>query len=126
MGRKSVVTQYNMFEASGSMAANNTSSIVSLQTTDKATIHLKWTAGPVGEFRLQARNGSKTGAQPAPINDTFFTVDMGSVMTITGADSELLIVLNESPGTEIQIQYIRTSGTATDLQALIQMKALGA
>lgn len=126
MGRKSVVTQYNVFEASGDMTADNTSQIVSLQTTDKATIHLKWTAGPVGEFQLQARNGSKTGAQPAPIDDSFFVVDLGSAMTISSSDSEILIALNESPGTEIRIKYLASSGTAADLRGLIQMKAVGA
>lgn len=127
MGRKPLVTQFDMFSASGSMAADNTSASTNIEQMDKATIHLSWSAGPVGEFFLQARVGSKSQSQPnTKYDDSWFNVDMGAAMSITGADSELLIQLNECPGTEIRVKYIRTSGSASDLKALLTMKAVGA
>lgn len=127
MGRKPVLTQYNMFEASGSMAANNTSASTNIEQVDKATIHLTWTAGPAGEFVLQARNGSKSITQPnTRYDDRWFTVDLGSPMTIGATDDEIVIQLNETPGTEIRLRFIHSSGSASDLKALLTMKAVGA
>jgi hypothetical protein len=116
-----------MFEASGDMSASNTSVSTNVEQVDKASIHLSWTAGPVGIFKLQSRNGSKSPAQPnTKYNDTWFDVDFGTTMSISGTDSELLIQLNEMPGTEIRIVYTATSGSASDLKALLTMKAVGA
>lgn len=133
MGRKPIVSQFNMF-ATGSMGADNTSLISNLETSDQATIHLTWTAGPVGEFFLDARNGAKqstangTGAGShgrASVDDAWFEVDLGAFMTVTGADSELQIVLTQAPGTEIRLRWVRASGTASDLKALLSTKVVG-
>lgn len=126
MGRKSVVSQFNMFAANASMAASSTSTVVNVESCDKASIHLTWTAGPVGEFTIQSRNGAKSAGQTAAYDDSWFEVNVGSLMTITGADSEILIQLDSTPGTDIRLTYTRTSGTASDLKALISMKVLGA
>lgn len=124
MGRKSVISQYNMFEGGASMAADNTSETVNVKSVDSAVIHVTWTAGPVGVFYLQARNGSIEARDKQ--DDSWFDVDLGSAMTISGADSELQIQLSQMPGTEIRLFYDRTSGTAADLKALLSAKVQGA
>lgn len=118
MGRKHVVHQYNMFagQATPNLSGSLTSNISNVEQLDKVSIHCSWSAGPVGEFFLQARNGA---------TDSWFDLDMGSAMTITGADDELQILLNECPFTDIRLRYTPTSGAAV-LTAYLTMKTVGA
>lgn len=131
MGRKNVLHQYNMFEGqSVDMANSLTSNISNVEQLDKASIHVTWTAGPVGTFVLEARNGGTpqalTALPKAKYNDSWYVVDVGSAISITGSDSEFLILLNEMPFTDIRLRYTPTSGSATDLKALLTAKVQGA
>ncbi len=121
MGRKSVVHQYNMFEGQTlNMNTNLTSNISNVEHMDKLSIHCSWTAGPAGEFKLFARNGSKAGSV-----DDWYQLDFSQLLTITGSDSEIQILLNECPFTDIQLRYTASSGSATDLVAYLTSKTVG-
>lgn len=122
MARKNIIEQYNMFSGQTiNMSSNLTSNITNLHNMDKASIHLSWTAGPVGEFKLFARNGNLAGQVPP-----WYELAFSALLTITGSDSELQIVLNECPFSEIQLRYTASSGSATDLKAVLTAKTVGA
>lgn len=131
MGRKQVIHQYNMLEGqSVNMSSSITSNISNVEQLDKASIHLTWTAGPVGTFKVQARNGGtpapNTALPKAKYDDSWYDVDMGSAIAIAGTDSELLLLFNELPFTDIRIVYTPTSGSASDLKMLLTSKTTGA
>lgn len=131
MGRKHVVHQYNMFEGQTiNMSSSLTSNMSNVEQLDTASIHVTWTAGPAGTFVLEARNGGfpapNTALPQAKYNDSWYAVDVGSAITITALDSELLILLNELPFTDIRLRYTPSSGAATDLKALFTAKVKGA
>lgn len=131
MGRKQVVHQYNMLEdQTVNMSSAITSNITNVEQLDKASIHLTWTAGPVGEFKVQARNGGtpppKTALPKAKYNDSWYDVDMGGTIAVTGSDSEILLIFNELPFTDIRVVYSPTSGSASDLKILLTSKTIGA
>lgn len=128
MGRKSNIQQYNMLDGQTvNMSSSIASNITNVEHLDKASIHLTWTAGPAGEFKVLARNGGKptaqnlSGSQPK-IDDTFYELDFGSAITITGADGQVQIVFNELPFTDIKVTYTASSGAAADLKMLLTAK----
>lgn len=130
MGRKSLIQQYNMLDGqSVNMSGNITSNITNVEHLDKLSIHCSWTAGPVGTFKLQARNGGRyipqSGISQPKIDDQFYDLDFGASMDIIGSDSEIQIVLTECPFTDIRLVYTATSGSAADLKALISAKTVG-
>ena len=123
MSRKNILKPYNMFDGlTVNMSSNLSSNTVVVEGVDKATIHIKWTAGPAGEFRLSARN-TKFGLQ---VQDDWYVLDMGAAMSITASDNEMQIILNECPFTEIRLDYVASSGSATDLKAVLTGKVMGA
>lgn len=131
MSRKHVIHQYNMFEGQTiNMSGNLTSNISNVEQLDKCSIHLTWTAGPVGEFIIEARNGGNpapnTALPKSKYNDSWYVLPTSSLGTITGTDSELLILLNELPFTDVRIRYVASSGAAADLKALLTAKVVGA
>jgi hypothetical protein len=116
MGRKSVVPGFKMID-SGNLSGNIVSSIVSVKNLDKASIHLDWSgSSPVGTITVSARNGE---------TDSWYTLDFGSAISISGNSGDHQIVLNELPFTDIRLDYTATSGTGT-LDASITAKVLGA
>jgi len=131
MSRKHVIHQYNMLEGQTvNMSGAITSNITNVEQLDKCSIHLSWTAGPVGTFTVQARNGGTpaalTALPKAKYDDTWYDLPMSAVGSITAPDSELLVLLNELPMTDIRILYTATSGAATDLKILLTAKVVGA
>lgn len=131
MSRKHVIHQYNMFEGQTiNMSTNLTSNISNVEQLDKCSIHLTWTAGPVGEFIIEARNGGTPAANTAlpksKYDDSWYVLPVSALGTITGSDSELLILLNELPFTDIRVRYVASSGSAADLKALLTAKVVGA
>lgn len=131
MSRKHVIHQYNMLEGQTvNMSANITSNISNVEQLDKCSIHLTWTAGPVGEFIIEARNGGTpaalTALPKAKYDDSWYVLPVSAAGTITAPDSELLILLNELPFTDIRIKYVATSGSASDLKMLLTAKVVGA
>lgn len=112
------------------MAADITSNVTNVEQLDKISIHAKWTAGPAGEFKLEARNGGRVPSTPGmasqKIDDSWYELNLGVPISILAADSEFQIVLNECPFTDIRLRWIAASGSATDLQALISAKTVSA
>ena len=111
------------------MSGAITSNITNVEQFDKASIHLSWTAGPAGTFSVQARNGgtpvANTALPKAKIDDTWYDLDFGAVLSITGTDSEILIQFTELPFTDIRVVYAATSGSAADLKILLSQKVVG-
>jgi hypothetical protein len=131
MGRKHVLHQYNMLkDRTVNMSATFTSNQVNVEQLDKGSIHLSWTAGPTGTFTVEARNGgnpaANTALPQAPINDSWYELDLGSAITIAGSDSQIQIVFNEMPFTDIRVVWTAATGAATDLKILFSAKAVGA
>lgn len=106
-----------------SLGATVTSGATSVKGVDKASILVEWSAGtsPVGTITVEARNGDGDG-QTAP---TWYELDMGSAISVSGSSGNHQLVFNELPFTDLRIKYTRSSGTAT-MTATITMKAVGA
>lgn len=108
------------------MSANLTSNTTNVEQLDKVSIHCKWTAGPAGEFKVFARNGGKKGAlNTVSETDDWYELDFGSPISIIAADSEIQIVLQETPFTEIYLAYEADTGSAADLTAMLTAKTVG-
>jgi hypothetical protein len=116
MSRKNVLKSYKMLDAAD-ISANASSPETSVINTDKASIHVVWSgSSPVGTLVVQAKNGEF---------DSWYTLDFGSAISISGSSGEHSIVLNETPFERIKLVYTATSGTGT-LNAVITMKTTGA
>lgn len=117
MGRKNIVKSFKMFDAV-ELSSSQTSAATNVINLDTASIHLVWSAGssPVGDITVEARNGE---------DDSWYELDFGSTISISGASGDHQLMLNEMPFTDIRIVYTRTSGSAT-LDAVLTMKTTGA
>ena len=116
MGRKNVVKSYKMIEA-GDLASNIESTTTNVINLDKASIHLKWSGtSPIGTITVEAQNGE---------NDSWYELDFGSSINISGASGDHQIIFNELPFTSIRIQYTATSGTG-EITATYTAKVTGA
>lgn len=116
MGRKNVVKSYKMID-SGDLSGSITSSIVNVINLDKASIHLVWSGtSPTGAITVEARNGEK---------DSWYELDFGSSIDISGNSGDHQLVFNELAFTDIRIQYISTGGTGS-IDASISAKVVGA
>ena len=114
MGRKNFKS-YPMLD-DASMATTQQSVATNVQLLDKASIHVSWTGtAPVGVLTVQARNGE---------NDTWYDLDFGVAMNVTGNSGDHQIIFNELPFYEIQLVYTATSGTGS-IDAVILMKQVG-
>lgn len=116
MGRKNVIKSFKMFDA-GDISGSITSSTTNVINQDKASIHLEWTGtSPVGTITVEARNGE---------NDSWYELDFGTTISISGNSGDHQLVFNEMPFTDIRIQYASTSGTGS-LDATFTSKTIGA
>jgi hypothetical protein len=120
MGRKHVVS-LDLFSSSDSqlpvdMSVDLESREIDTSQMDKASMHLKWAAGPTGEFKVFAKNKS---------DGDFYELSFGESLTIDGSDSEVQIILNEMPFVAIRLDYVAGTGAA-DLTALLTEKSVGA
>lgn len=116
MGRKNVVKSYKMIDA-GDLSGNITSNTTNVINLDKASIHLVWSgSSPVGVITVEARNGD---------NDSWYELDFGSAINISGNSGDHQIVFNELPFTSIRVKYAVTSGTGS-IDATITAKVVGA
>ena len=117
MGRKNVVKSFKMLDAVD-ISSSQTSDATNVINLDTASIHVVWSAGssPVGTITVEARNGE---------NDSWYELDFGSTISVSGASGDHQIMLNEMPFTDIRILYTATSGSAT-LTATLTMKTMGA
>lgn len=116
MGRKNVVKSYKMIDA-GDLSGNITSNITSVINLDNASIHLIWSGtSPVGVITVEARNGE---------NDSWYELDFGSAINISGNSGDHQIVFTQMPFTDIRVKYTASSGTGS-IDALITLKTIGA
>jgi hypothetical protein len=116
MGRKSVLKSFKMIDA-GDMSTSLPSQSTNVINLDKASIHLVWTGtSPVGVITVEAQNGE---------NDSWYDLDFGSTINISGNSGDHQIVFSELSFTTIRINYTRTSGTGS-LTATISAKVTGA
>lgn len=114
MARKNVKS-FAMLE-DASLAGNLTGVVTNVQNLDKASIHISWTGtSPVGVVTVEARNSDK---------DSWYTVDMGAAINISGNSGDHLLVFNELPFYDMRLQYTASSGTGT-VDAIITMKQTG-
>lgn len=116
MGRKNVVKSFKMLDEAD-LSGSLESAIVNVINLDKASIHLNWTGtSPVGVITVEARNGEKS---------SFYELDMGGVINITGNSGDHQLNFLELPFTDIKVVYTSTSGTGT-IDATISAKVVGA
>lgn len=117
MARKLFKSGYKMFDAVA-LSANRTSEVVNVESSDKASILLEWSAGstPVGTITVEARHAE---------NGTWNEVDMGGTISVSGASGFHTLIFNELPFRDIRLIYTRSSGTAT-LTATLAHKSVGA
>lgn len=113
---KRIVPGFKMWDAT-SMAATSTSTSTNVQNLDKASIFVEWTGtSPVGTITVQARNSA---------SGTWYDLDFGAAITVSGNTGSHSIVFNELPFTDIQLVYTRTSGTGS-ITATYVSKVTGA
>ena len=114
MARKNVLATYKMIDAA-SLSGGITSNSTNVLNTDKASIHLVW-SGAAGSatVSVQARNGEK---------DSWYDLDFGSAITISGASGDHQLVLLETPFTDIRV--VIGAGATGTVTATLTMKQLG-
>lgn len=120
MSRKHVVKGYDMFTVVGAknMNAAFTTDITNVEQLDKVSIHVKWdSAGPEGEFTLEARNSEK---------DQWFELAFSAAIDVLAADDEIQILLLETPFTEIRLNWIPSNAVSANVSARLSMKVVGA
>ena len=116
MSRKNVIKSYKMFDET-SMASSQTSVTVNVINLDIASIFFEWSgSSPVGVLTLQARNGE---------GGTWYDLDMGGTMSVSGASGSHQLQLTEIFFTDLQLIYTRSSGTGS-MTATITAKTIGA
>lgn len=113
--RKNVVRGYKMMDAV-SIASNVTSNEVNVLNLDKASIYVDWAGtAPSGTLVVQAKN-AETG--------TWFDLDFGTPIAISGASGDHILIFNELPHNTIRLQYNASSGTGT-MTAVLVAKQVG-
>lgn len=113
--RKNVVRGFKMFDAV-SLAATATSAEVNVINLDKASIYIDWAGtAPVGTLVVEAKNAE---------NGTWFELDFGTPIAISGASGDHILIFNELPHNTIRLTYNRTSGTGS-ITAVLVAKQVG-
>lgn len=116
MSRKQLVNGFKMFDAADISASVN-SSTTNVQNLDGASVFVEWSGtSPVGVLAVKGRNGA---------NGSWYEIDMGSTIDITGNTGSHQLVFLELPFTDLRLDYTRSSGTGS-LTATIVAKTAGA
>jgi hypothetical protein len=101
----------------GDLSGSLTSTTTNVINLDKASIHLSWSGtSPDGVITVEARNGEK---------DSWYTLDFGSAINISGNSGSHQLIFNELPFTDIRVVFTFTSGTGS-IDAVLTMKTQGA
>lgn len=120
MARKNVLKHFKMLNAV-SMAGIHTSDATGTINIDKASIHVHWeNAVGTSTITVQARNGAREDGHEA---DGWYTLDFGSPIVTSGSSGDHVLVLLETPFTDIRINS--TAATSGNLTATLTMKQLG-
>lgn len=117
MGRKQFKSGYKIFDAVA-LSGNQTSSATNVESWDKASILVEWSAGstPVGTLTVEVRYRD---------DGNWVELDMGSAINISGNSGNHQLVFNELPFKDLRLVYTRSSGDAT-MTATIAHKTVGA
>lgn len=122
MSRKNVVNPHKIFDAED-ISVSATSSSTNVKKMDKASIRLDWSGSSLnGEVTVQASNDDLA---PSDSAKSWYDVDMGSTITISGVSGDHLLVFNELPFSDIRLVYTSSAGTGT-LTAILSAKVVGA
>lgn len=106
-----------MLEDGNDLSGNITTTHSNVEHADFASIHITWSGtGLTGEFFVDARNGE---------DDTWYAIDFGSAISISGTSGDEHIVMNETPFTDIRLRYTASAGTGT-ATAYLTTKSKGA
>ena len=115
MSRKHVVSKNILQDAD--ITSVTESDTLNTKQLDYASIHISWSgASPVGEIIVKAKNGE---------NGSFYTVDMGGTIVISGNTGEHTLVFNQIHFSDLKLEYVQTSGTGT-ITASATLKSTGA
>ena len=115
MARKNVLYQFKMFDAE-SLSASATSEPTNVANVDYCSIHVEWTGtSPLGTMTVEVRNGDK---------DTWYALDFGATIAISGNTGDHQIVLTQMGFTDVRLQYARSSGVGS-ITATITTKQAG-
>jgi hypothetical protein len=113
--RKNVVRGFKMFDAAN-ISATVTSAEVNVINLDKASIYVDWTGtSPAGVLSVEAKNSE---------NGTWFELDFGTPIPVSGSPGEHVLIFNELPHNTIRLVYTRTSGTGA-MNAVLVAKQVG-
>lgn len=113
--RKNVVRGYKLLEAAD-LSGNLTSPEINVINLDQASVFVSWSGtAPVGVLDVQFKNGD---------NGTWFSVDMGGPINITGASGQHILIFHELPHTAMRLLYTATSGSGS-IDAVITAKQVG-
>jgi hypothetical protein len=112
--RKNVVKSFKMLE-NADLSAPLTSIVVNVINMDKASIHVAW-VDLVGTstMTVQVRNGE---------DDSWYDLDMSSVITLSGSGGNHQLLFTELPFTDIRLQT--TAATSGTVNCSISMKQVG-
>lgn len=97
------------------------SASTNVESVDTATINVKFSAPNSGTLTLQARN---IQANPNEPEKGWYELNFGSPMTIA-AETEVQILLNTMPFSEIRLTWTPTAGAGL-MSAFLNMKSVGA
>jgi hypothetical protein len=114
MGRKNIVASYALFDDSDLSDALE-SEVINVQNMDNGGLHLAWSdVTGTSTVTIEARNGSK---------DSWFELDLGSAVTISGATGDHQLIFLEFPFTDIRVST--SAATTGSLDARITLKQIG-
>lgn len=112
---KRIVPGFKIFDAQA-MATSSNSVVSNVQNLDKASVLVEWSGtSPVGVLTAQAQNKD---------DGSWYDLDFGSVINVTGNTGSHTLIFNELPFVNLRLAYTATSGTGS-LSATIMSKAVG-
>lgn len=122
--RKNTVPNFPMFGASGvSMATNQTSIISNILQMDNIGIYVSWSGtSPTGSLVVEI---SPDYILNGPNTATWYPLDFGTTIAVSGNSGNDVININQNPGTWIRMRYVAAAGTGI-ITASLSMKSVGA
>lgn len=121
MSRKHVLYAFNMFDEVDA-STDQISAITHVAQSDKASIYVSWSNGSTfsGTLEVQVRQNNKEVPELP-----WFTLDLGTAITLSGASGDHQIYLTEMPFDQVRLNFTNSAGSA-DLTATIFTKTVGA
>lgn len=116
MARKNVLKTFTVFSAVD-IASTQTSTAVNVEQLDIGNFFVSWTSSSiVGVLTVEGKIGD---------SGTWFTLDLNETLSINVDNSNLQILLQQMPFTQVRLKYTATSGTG-NMTAVFHGKTTGA